>query len=260
MEPIGYYYSEFDRPYDLPRQPEEDDSEGFIELHSGKNFEQALEGIEGFSRIWIIFQFHHNEHWKPKTLPPRKSSGKIGVFATRSPYRPNSIGLSCVQLIQREGRKLRIKGADLMNETPILDLKPYVPAYDSFPQSSSGWLEGIEQERWKVSFSKLALEQIIWLQTQAQIPVKNFIQRQLEFDPMNSEKKRVQELSENKFVLSYKTWRIFFWVESKLRNIEVEKLGSGYSQMEISDPKDPYKDKQFHKEYLKIYPKDEGGY
>ena len=253
VEPIGFFYSDRTRPYDLPRQPDGDEHEGVIELLPQKNFEQALDGLEGFERIWIFFQFHHNQNWKPKILPPRGRTEKIGVFATRSPYRPNPLGLSCVQLLKIEGRKLWVKGSDLMNETPIYDIKPYVSFYDSFPNSKSGWLQDIEKQQWQVEFSPLATEHILWLQQKAQLPVKNFIQRQLEFDPLNSEKKRVRELKENEFVLAYRTWRIYFSLGAEVQSLKVICIGSGYSSAELESHEDPYKDKKVHHEFLNLF-------
>ena len=109
---------------------------------------EAFRDLEGFSHIWLIWQFSETarENWSPTVRPPRLGGNKrIGVFATRSPFRPNPIGLSCVKLDSIEfdsklGPVLNISGADLMNGTPIYDIKPYIPYADCIPQASSGFL------------------------------------------------------------------------------------------------------------------------
>lgn len=109
---------------------------------------EAFRGLEGFSHIWIIWQFSEavREEWSPTVRPPRLGGNKrVGVFATRSPFRPNSLGLSCVRLDSIEytnslGPVLHISGADLMNGTPIFDIKPYIPYADSKPNATDGFL------------------------------------------------------------------------------------------------------------------------
>src|ERR1700760_4597145 len=96
FDPIGYFLSEQKEKYEVPRQPGMISNEGIIRLNPHHDFEQALEGLDGFDRIWILFHFHQNTTWKPKVLPPRGEK-KQGIFATRSPHRPNFIGLSCVE-------------------------------------------------------------------------------------------------------------------------------------------------------------------
>jgi tRNA (adenine37-N6)-methyltransferase len=104
----------------------------------------ALKDLAGFQRIWLIFVFHRSEGWKAEVKPPR-GGGKRGVLATRSPHRPNAIGLSAVELIAIEGRSLRVRGVDLLDGTPILDIKPYVPYADAFPDSVAGWIDAIDE-------------------------------------------------------------------------------------------------------------------
>src|SRR6266404_1671756 len=98
LEPIGIFKASSKHPYEARRQAADDsgNSWGEIHLNPGQDFEQAVEDLEGFERIWIIYQFHHNTDWKPKVTPPRGPRIKRGVFATRAPYRPNALGLSCV--------------------------------------------------------------------------------------------------------------------------------------------------------------------
>ena len=120
----------------------------------------ALRGLENFSHIWLIWQFSESikEDWSPTVRPPRLGGNtRMGVFATRSPFRPNAIGLSCVKLLgiehtQQYGTVVRIAGADLMNGTPIFDLKPYIPYSDCKPEASGGFTDGANSFLLTVNF------------------------------------------------------------------------------------------------------------
>jgi len=120
----------------------------------------ALRGIEAFSHLWLIWAFDRTEReeWSPTVRPPRLGGNKrIGVFATRSPYRPNAIGLSCVKLLAvekaREGTVLKVAGADLMNGTPIYDIKPYLPYTDCRPEATGGFTDQTEKRTVTVEVS-----------------------------------------------------------------------------------------------------------
>ena len=113
---------------------------------------EALRGIEEFSHLWLIWSFDRaeRENWSPTVRPPRLGGNeRVGVFATRSPYRPNAIGLSCVKLLGTEkgsdGIVLKVAGADLMNGTPIYDIKPYLPGVDAHPEASEGFVGAHKQ-------------------------------------------------------------------------------------------------------------------
>ena len=107
--------------------------------------EEALRDLEGFERVWLIFAFHRSEGWAPLVQPPRGPRAKRGVLATRSPHRPNALGLSAVELVAVEGRTLRLRGVDLLDGTPVLDLKPYVPYADAFPEARAGWIDAVDE-------------------------------------------------------------------------------------------------------------------
>ena len=246
MEPIGTFFADSKYPYEARRQATVDNSLGEIRLNPG--FEQALEDLEGFERIWIIFQFHHNSEWKPKVMPPRGPRVKRGVFATRAPYRPNAIGLSCVRLVKVDGLRVIVEGHDLLDGTPVFDIKPYLPYADAFPESKVGWLEDIESEKWQVNFSAQAKEQIEWLEQQGLTQLKSFIQAQLEFDPLDNKRKRVEKL-ENGFRLAYRTWRADFTADQDQSLIRVESIHSGYSSDDLENTDDPYEDKNLHRLY-----------
>lgn len=148
MITVAHIYNDFDGKFGVPRQS------GLVEgleariifCPEYRNVE-ALRGLEGFTHIWLLWDFSmaHSEKWSPTVRPPRLGGNKrMGVWATRSPFRPNNIGLSSVRIIRieletPEGPVIYVEGADLMNGTPILDIKPYLPFTDSHPEASSGW-------------------------------------------------------------------------------------------------------------------------
>ena len=105
----------------------------------------ALRGLEGFDRIWVLFRFHRSQGWAPLVRPPRKGAGRLGVLATRSPHRPNALGLSAVELLEVDGRTLKVRGVDFLDGTPVLDIKPYVPYADAFPEARAGWIDAVDE-------------------------------------------------------------------------------------------------------------------
>ena len=150
LRPLGFIRSPYARRLDAPHQPtvvEGTESgapaEATLELDAAYP-ESMLRDLEGFERVWLIFQFHLSEGWAPTVQPPRGPKRKRGVLATRSPHRPNGLGLSCVELVGVEGRVLRFRGVDLLDGTPVLDLKPYVPYADAFPDARAGWIDEVD--------------------------------------------------------------------------------------------------------------------
>ncbi|NJL25177.1 MAG: tRNA (N6-threonylcarbamoyladenosine(37)-N6)-methyltransferase TrmO [Calothrix sp. SM1_5_4] len=250
LSPIGIFRTRNKYPYEARRQAAADSesSEGEILLHPGRGFEQALEDLDGFERIWIIYQFHHNDGWKPKVMPPRGPRQKRGVFATRAPYRPNPLGLSCVRLVKVEGLRLLVEGHDLLDETPVLDIKPYLPYADAFPEARVGWLENIEAARWRIEFSKLASEQIAWLEARGVPQLRGFIRGQLEFEPLDRKRKRLSP-REGGYRLSYRTWRVDFNLDQETRIVQIESIKSGYSKTDLNAADDPYEDKELHRRF-----------
>ena len=142
LEPIGFVRCAAATKVQAARQPRAAAGVAArIELLPGRNFEHALEDLARWELIWVLFWFHHNPGWRPKVLPPRSTSGRKGVFATRAPHRPNPIGLSVVRLEQVDGLTLHVRDADMLDGTPVLDLKPYVAYTDAHPGAGTGWLE-----------------------------------------------------------------------------------------------------------------------
>lgn len=151
LNPIGFVHSPYQNRIDAPHQANivagtetGIPAEATIELEPDLPLE-ILQDLEGFSRIWIIFHFHRSQGWAPVVVPPRGPRIKRGVLATRSPHRPNPIGLSSVELVAVEGRSLHIRGQDFLDGTPVLDIKPYVPYADAFPDAGSGWIHEVDR-------------------------------------------------------------------------------------------------------------------
>jgi len=242
MKPIAFFHSSHTKAYEAPRQAVlASSSEGWFELDN-RFSKESLEDLEGFDFIWLIYSFHQNHQWKQKVRPPRASEKKRSVFATRSPYRPNGLGLSCVQLEKIEDKKVFVSCHDLLDGTPILDIKPYIPYADSFPSASVGWLEG--HEAFGVEFESQALEKALWLENNLQTAVRNIVSNQLAYEPTNSKAKRVKK-HKDFFIFSLRTWRFCFHVFEK--KVVIFDVMSGYSEDELALNTDPHKDKGAHR-------------
>lgn len=249
LQPIGVFHCSEKHPYDAARQGTVAlDSTGRVELDSGQNFEQALQDLDGFTHIWLLFQFHHNTAWKPLVQPPR-GNRKVGVFASRAPYRPNSIGMSCVRLLSVAGRTLEVADHDLLDGTPILDIKPYLRYADSFPEASLGWLDDIEEPVWTVTFGATARDQVSWLEEQGVACLGAFLVQQLSDDPFNRKRKRLRRLGDTEWEIAYRTWRARFTVEEARCALEIDGIYSGYTPEELASDLDPYGDKALHRSY-----------
>ena len=148
IRPIAHIESDFPEKFGIPRQAGVvEELRGRVVFDGEYRSDEALRGIEGFSHLWLIWQFSENvrDDFSPTVRPPRLGGNeRMGVFATRSPFRPNALGLSCVRLLGVEqtkecGTVLRVAGADLMDGTPIYDVKPYIPYADCRPEALSGF-------------------------------------------------------------------------------------------------------------------------
>ena len=144
MRAIGYVKSPYHSTKDVPRGlGAEHNAEGVLEVAA--EFEQGLTDIEGFSHLFVLWVFDRSEGFELLGTPPCDSSPH-GVFATRSPYRPNPIALTVVELLRREGRSLHVRGVDMLDGTPILDIKPYLSSVDP-EKLRRGWLDEVESRK-----------------------------------------------------------------------------------------------------------------
>ena len=217
IEPVARMRSDFATKFGIPRQS------GLVQdLRSTIVFEpkyrnpEALRGIEGYDYLWLIWQFSEavREEWSPTVRPPRLGgNARMGVFATRSPFRPNSLGLSCVQLLgvehtQEFGTVLHVGGADLMDGTPIFDVKPYVPYADSHPDAKGGFTDGAGEFLLQVDFPQTLLEKLPEEKRSAAVGV-------LSHDPRPSYQRKPGRI----YGLSFAGWDIRFTVDGDILTV-----------------------------------------
>lgn len=154
ISPIAYIQTEFSEKFGVPRQSGLAGSlRGIIVFEPEYRNPDAVRGLEGFSHLWLIWGFSANRHddWQPTVRPPRMGGNeRMGVFATRSPYRPNQLGLSCVEIDGidmdcPDAPRIYVRGADLMDGTPIYDIKPYIRYADSHPDAVCGYVDDLEE-------------------------------------------------------------------------------------------------------------------
>jgi tRNA (adenine37-N6)-methyltransferase len=148
MTPIGIVESCYPDKFGTPRQPGlVKEALAKINIYPQSQPEESLQGLEGFTHLWIIFWFHQNKtgRFHAKVHPPRLEGKSMGVFATRTPHRPNPIGLSLVEIVKILHDGVMVRGADLISGTPVLDIKPYLPEVESIATAKQGWTNSVEQ-------------------------------------------------------------------------------------------------------------------
>ncbi|MBQ7912646.1 MAG: tRNA (N6-threonylcarbamoyladenosine(37)-N6)-methyltransferase TrmO [Clostridia bacterium] len=170
VKPVAYIRTDFKEKFGIPRQSGRAPSlTAEIVFAEEYRCPDALRGIEEFSHLWLIFDFSkaHREEFSPTVRPPRLGGNtRVGVFASRSPFRPNPIGLSCVKLLRVEERKneglvLIVSGADLLDGTPVLDIKPYLPFADCIADAKGGYASEHEHDKLQVDFPERLLSLIV---------------------------------------------------------------------------------------------------
>jgi hypothetical protein len=185
-------------------------------------------------------------------LPPR-ANRKHGVFATRAPYRPNPIGMSCVELLDVSGRGIHVGAHDLLDGTPILDIKPYISYADSFPDATCGWLDELQEEQWAISYTDTARQQVAWLEHNGLNCLHAFVSQQLSENPTDGGRKRVKACANHHWEIAYRTWRVRFRADEAARAITVCTVKSGYTGRELESGDDPYADKSLHKRFTRTF-------
>lgn len=216
MKIIAYIKTDFKEKFGIPRQS------GLVEETRGKiifekefRVPEAFRGLEEFSHIWILWNFSkaERENWSPTVRPPLLGGNKrMGVFATRSPFRPNPIGLSCVKLEKIEqtkehGTVLYVRGADLMDGTPVYDIKPYLPYADSHPDAIGGFTENLEERQVEVKVECEAFYSILEEKQKEIIKI-------LEQDPTPSYKEEGRV-----YTMSYGDYEVKFYIKDKILHI-----------------------------------------
>ena len=240
LDPIGVARTPFTEKRMAPRQPSAARGvEGTIELYPGHDFEHALENVGEWSHLWVLYWFDRVEGWRPKVLPPRvggegEKSTRKGVFSTRSPHRPNPIGLSVLRLLSVDGLLLRVSDVDLLDGTPILDLKPYVKYTDVVPDASDGWLAPADpRASWEVCFEDRARAQLAFLRERG-ADLEAPVAQSLALGPQPHAYRRIRA-DGDRFVLAHKEWRVRFRIEGRV--VHVESVASGYRRKELEgDP------------------------
>jgi|HubBroStandDraft_5_1064220.scaffolds.fasta_scaffold14546_2 tRNA-Thr(GGU) m(6)t(6)A37 methyltransferase TsaA len=275
LEPIGFVRSARETKVEAARQPRAAAGEAArIELLPGHHYEHALEDLERWELIWVIFWFHLNSGWRPKVLPPRSTTGRKGVFATRSPHRPNPLGMSVVRLERVEGLVLHIRDSDMLDGTPVLDLKPYVAYTDSHPGAGAGWLEDAARaggagggigagtgmgtqpadpvDKYVVRFEALAAEQVVWVESHTGLALRERVESTLALGPAPHPYRRIRRLGEE-MQLSVKEWRVRFAVME--RDVRVIEITSGFraSQLAAGENDEALRP---HREFVAIWPRE----
>ncbi len=231
LHPIGIVRSALSERASAARQPiASGGAPGTIELNAG--LEDALSDLASFDRIWVLYWFHLNEDWRPKVLPPR-SEKRRGVFATRSPYRPNPIGLSAVRLVSIEGLTLHVADLDILDGSPVFDIKPYVAYADAFPDAAQGWLERPNDpiETYLVTFSAKAEAQAAFVKEHTGFDLRSRIDEALALGPKPHAYRRIKR-DERGILIAVKDWRARFSHDQNA--IQVDYLFSGYSPRELA--------------------------
>ena len=222
LRPIARVHTDFAGKFGIPRQsglvPE---LTAVLEFLPEFRSPEAVRGLEAYTHLWLIWEFSANadKGWSPTVRPPRLGGNKrVGVFASRSPFRPNPLGLSCVRLLEvrmdpAKGPLLLLGGADLMDGTPVYDVKPYVPYADSHPEASGGFTDEVDWHPLEVDFPGELLERLPADKREALLGV-------LAQDPRPA----YQEDPKRVYGFAFGGWDLRFSVaEGKLRVLEVKK-------------------------------------
>lgn len=187
MEAIGFIESCFKDKFGTPRQPGlVKQAWARLKIRADLQPEESLQGLEGFSHVWLVWVFHQNKsaRFHSKVHPPRLGGKTMGVFATRSPHRPNPIGLSLVELISVEKDGIIVAGADLVDGTPILDVKPYLPEVEAIPEARTGWPKEIPKEPIEVFFEDAAEQRLKeWQLRMPELSLREIVEETLKLDP-----------------------------------------------------------------------------
>ncbi len=244
VRPIGVARTPFPDKASAPRQSAAARGvAGTIELLP--ELVHALEGIETWSHLWVLFSFHLNDgHWRPKVLPPR-SKVKRGVLATRSPHRPNGIGLSVVRLLRVEGSVLHVLDVDLIDGTPVLDVKPYVAYTDAVTDANQGWLgdapaDGVAADpgpRFTVVWAPRAAAQRAFLIDRSGADPTAGVEAVLAAGPEPHPYRRIRKEPDGTYRMARKAWRYRFRLEQD--SIVIDEIVTGYRPKELATGNDP---------------------
>ncbi|MDO4623358.1 MAG: tRNA (N6-threonylcarbamoyladenosine(37)-N6)-methyltransferase TrmO [Eubacteriales bacterium] len=218
IRPIAYMHSSFVTKFGIPRQSGLTDARAEIVFEPEYASPEAFRGIEEFSHLWLIWGFSENTgRWSSTVRPPRLGGNvRMGVFATRSPFRPNNLGLSLVQLEKVEHRSnrciLHVLGADLMDGTPIYDVKPYIPYVDARPEAAGGFTDHTDWQNLEVRFTTEARQEAARSMPEEKLEELRQI---LELDPRPSYQKDPDRI----YGLSFSRWEVHFRADEKILTV-----------------------------------------
>lgn len=234
LTPIGVLRAPLRERAEAARQPyAAGDAPGVIELLPGRHYEDALCDLDQWTHVWVLFLFHLNTGWRPKVLPPRGHGERRGVFSTRSPHRPNPLGMSVLRLVRVEGLSVHVEGVDMVDGTPVLDLKPYVPFADAIAGAGTGWIAPDPAPAWSVTWSEVAAAQRDWLASRG-ADLAEPVERALRLGPRPHAYRRIRETAAGA-ELAVKSWRVDFTFTD--RAITVTRLRTGYRPAQyLADP------------------------
>ncbi len=221
MKTIAHIHTNFPEKFGIPRQSGIVDTPGYIAFEPPYNNPDAVRGLEEFSHIWLIWEFSESKRddWSPTVRPPRLGGNtRVGVFASRSPFRPNPIGLSCVELEKIEidsklGPVLHVRGADILDGTPIYDIKPYLPYSEAKFDARGGFAHKVKDDSMNVAFGPETVENT---------PPEDLetIEKLLSQDP----RPHYQDDPERVYGMAYKDWEIKFRADEASASIFVERI------------------------------------
>mgnify|MGYP003576613891 CR=1 FL=1 len=257
LEPIGYVRTALATKVEAARQPgARGGAEGTIELLPPRNFQEAVSNLPEWQYIWVLFWFDRNEGWRPKVLPPRTRSGRKGVFATRSPHRPNPLGLSAVRLERVDGLTLHISDVDMLDGTPVLDIKPYVGYTDAIAEAGDGWLTSEDAPRdpipeFEVTWDAVAGEQAAWIEAQTGLPLRARATATLALGPEPHPYRRIRR-EQDGFTLCVKDWRLRFGVDG--RRVHVAAVESGVRKSELNRLQEVSAELTLHRAFCEQWP------
>lgn len=228
FDSIAVIRTPFRQRFGIPRQPGlVPEAKGIIKFKNDPDFQHALKGMEQFSHLWIVFVFHSHggNKWKPTIRPPRLGGKeKMGVLASRSPHRPNPIGLSVcgiekIDLSASGGAEIHVTGVDLLDGTPILDVKPYIPYADAVPEANPGWAHE-EIKKTPVRFEPNALNQLQEIEAHGEKNLKALIEQLLSIDPRPGFQRRelppeAEHAQGKDFGLLVKEWDVHWKIEDQ---------------------------------------------
>ena len=254
FQPIGHVQNNQHYHYDAPRQAVFAAGNALLKWVD-PIYRNCAEDLTGFDRIWLIWVFDQNKHnsWRTHVrVPVPAEKDNYSVFATRSPYRPNPIGISAVDLLEIRKDGLLIGACDLLDGTAVLDVKPYIPEVDAFPQSKAGWRDRVEKRLYSVDFSPQSAEKSRFISENGNLDIANFCQIQLQHRPLDKSRKRLEfDETADCWVIHYRTWKVFFTVCEESSQVNIHNISGNYTAEELSPgAPDKYNDKDLHRDFI----------